>query len=67
MDGVWKDARKLVYLVFVMCLHFARRGRERWRRGAVIGFLLIIVTNLLKTRLYLTFIVTKNFAWLLFS
>ncbi len=63
MDGVWKDARKLVYLVFVMCLHFARRGRERWRRGAykaVIGFLLIIVTNLLKTRLYLTFIISLS-------
>ena len=71
MDGVWKDAGKSVSLfgfrhVFSFC-----SPRQREMAGAykaVIGFLLIIVTNLAKTSLHLTFIVTKmNFACLLFS
>ena len=31
-DGVWKDAEKLVeFIWFLLCFHFACRGREGWR------------------------------------
>lgn len=31
MDGVWKEAEKLLeFFWFVLCLHFGRRGREGW-------------------------------------
>jgi len=32
-DGVWKSAEKLVeFIWFSLCFHFARRGREGWRK-----------------------------------
>jgi len=31
-DGVWKDAEELVeFIWFLLCFHFACRGREGWR------------------------------------